>query len=53
LTKRSNAKKKKDKYEKQHQRHIIHGTYNPITVMHETHGQHKQLSNVVELKMVP
>ncbi len=26
-------------YEKQHRRRIIHGTHNPITVMHKTHGK--------------
>ena len=33
-----NSHQKIPKYEKQHWRHVIHGTYNPTTVTHETHG---------------
>ncbi len=41
LGRKGNAKiliKKNPKSEKQHRHRITYGTYNPITVTHETHG---------------
>jgi hypothetical protein len=34
-----NSHQKNSKYEKQHGRHVKHGTHDPTTLMHKTHGQ--------------